>query len=270
VLAEGELEAAHYRDYYVRPTGKPYSQRCNGEFQRVFLGYDFTSDVLLLRIDLVKPLRFGVLSRRDRKPLEDALQTLCEALTLSIGRVLDIDAREVSAGYRFGNDGNSDFADVFIYDTLAGGAGYALQAGDSFNNIFENAKALLTDCTCTASCENCLRHYANRFSHADLDRKLGETLTRYIELGEVPAEFPVEHQLSVLAPLVEMVKLAGGDASRDDSGISVSHGGKQFRLVACPSLRACNPRITANGATVLTFTPYELERDLPSAFAELK
>lgn len=270
VLAEGELEAAHYRDYYVRPTGKPYSQRCNGEFQRVFLGYDFTSDVLLLRIDLVKPLRFGVLSRRDRKPLEDALQTLCEALTLSIGRVLDIDAREVSAGYRFGNDGNSDFADVFIYDTLAGGAGYALQAGDSFTNIFENAKALLTDCTCTASCENCLRHYANRFSHADLDRKLGETLTRYIELGEVPAEFPVEHQLSVLAPLVEMVKLAGGDASRDDSGISVSHGGKQFRLVACPSLRACNPRITANGATVLTFTPYELERDLPSAFAELK
>lgn len=270
VLAEDEVEGSHYRDYYIRPTGKPFSQRCDGEFQRVFLGYGFTSDVLLLRIDLTKPLRFGVLSRRDRRPLEDALQTLCEALTLAIGRVLDIDAHEVSAGYRFGNDGASDFADIFIYDTLAGGAGYALQAGDSFAKVFEHAKSLLVDCSCTASCENCLRHYANRFSHADLDRKLGETIARYIEFGEIPAELSIEDQLSVLAPLAEMVKLAGWDASAGASGISVSHSGRRFRLAACPSLRACDPKVVSNSTTALTFTPYELARDLPSAFAEMK
>lgn len=270
VLAEGEVEGSHYRDYYIRPTGKPFSQRCDGDFQRVFLGYGFTSDVLLLRVNLAKPLRFGVLSRRDRRPLEDALRTLCEALTLSIGRVLDVDPHEVSAGYRFGNDGTSDFADIFIYDTLAGGAGYALQAGDSFVKVFELAKALLADCSCTASCENCLRHYANRFSHSDLDRRLGVELARYIELGEVPAEFSAEQQRSVLAPLVEMIKLAGWDTFGDESGISVSHSGRRLRLAACPSLRACDPKIVANGAALLTFTPYEMARDLPSAFAEMK
>lgn len=270
VLTEGEPEGSHSRDYYVRTFGKQPQQRCDGEFQRVFLGYGFTSDVLLIRIDLVKPFRFGILSRRDRKPLEDALQTLCEALTLSIGRVLDIDPREVSAGYRFGNDGASDFADIFIYDTLAGGAGYALQAGESFAKVFERAKILLGDCSCTASCENCLRHYANRFSHMHLDRTLGAALARYIELGEVPAQLSVENQLSILEPLAEMVKLAGWDASQDESGIAVSHSGRRFRLAACPSLRACEPKVIASGITMLTFTPYELARDLPSAFAEMK
>jgi Zn finger protein HypA/HybF involved in hydrogenase expression len=270
VLLDGELEGLHSRDYYIRSTGKPLPPRCDGEFERVFLGYGFTSDVLLLRIDLTKPLRFAVLSRRDRKPMEDALQTLCEALTLSIGRVLDIDPHEISAGYRFGNDGVSDFADIFIYDTLAGGAGYALQAGESFAKVFEAAQMLLADCNCHASCENCLRHYANRFSHASLDRELGTALALYIERGEVGAEFSAKDQLSILEPLVEMVKLAGWNTSRDEEGIVVSHGGRRFRLAACPSLRACDPAIEANGLTVLTFTPYELARDLPSAFAELK
>lgn len=270
VLGEGEPEGAHNRDYYIRTTGRQYPQRCDGGFQRVFLGYGFPSDVLLLRIDLAKPLRFGVLTRRDRKPLEDALQTLCEALNLSIGRVLDIDPREISAGYRFGNDGVSDFADIFIYDTLAGGAGYALQTGDSFTQVFEQAKALLINCTCTASCENCLRHYGNRFSHERLDRKLGEALGRYIELGEVPAEFSTEHQSVVLAPLLDMIKLAAWETHEDEDGISVVHSGKRFRLAACPSLRSCNSKVVIDGLTMLTFTPYELERDLPSAFAEIK
>jgi ATP-dependent helicase YprA (DUF1998 family) len=270
VLAESQLEGPHYRDYYIRSSRQQFSPRCDGEFQRVFLGYGFTSDVLLLRIDLAKPLRFGILSRRDRKPLEDALQTLCEALTLSIGRALDIDSREVSAGYRFGNDGESDFADIFIYDTLAGGAGYALQAGDSFAQIFEHTKTLLIGCNCSDSCENCLRHYANRFSHADLDRKLGMDLARYIELGDVPSDFSIQDQGLVLTPLVEMVKLAGWEVLQDGLGISVSNGGRTFRLAACPSLRACDARVMTNGTMVLTFTPYELARDLPSAFAEMK
>lgn len=270
VLADGEQEGPHYRDYYIRSTGKPLPLRCDGEFERAFLGYSFTSDVLLLRIDLTKPLRFGVLSRRDRRPMEDALQTLCEALTLSIGRVLDIEPREVSAGYRFGNDGVSEFADIFIYDTLAGGAGYALQTGESFAKVFEMAKTLLADCSCHSSCENCLRHYANRFNHTNLDRELGAALALYIERGEVPSQFSAKDQSSVLEPLVEMVKLAGWDASQDEGGIVVSHGGRRFRLAACPSLRACDPAVLADGLTVLTFTPYELARDLPSAFAEMK
>jgi len=270
VLAEGEAEENHYRDYYFRASGAQISPKCDGEFRQVFLGYGFTSDVLLLRMDLRAPLRFGVLSRRNRQPIEDALQTLCEALTLSIGRVLDIDAREVSAGFRFGNDGASDFADIFIYDTLAGGAGYALQAGNSFAKVFDAATTLMSSCVCASSCENCLRHYGNRFSHTVLDRHLGIALADYIQNGNVPAPFSSAEQVSVLTPLIDMIRLAGWGVAIQGSAVATSRAGKDFLIQASPSLRACEARSTANGITTFCFTPFELARDLPSAFAELK
>ena len=268
VLAEGEQESAHSRDYYFKGNGQPASHRCDGHFQRVFLGYDFTSDILLMRVTLNEPLRFDLLSRRHRKPVEDALQTLCEAITLSIGRVLDIDSREVSAGYRFGNDGVSDFADIFIYDTLSGGAGYALQAKDSFVEIFDQAKQLLSDCNCASSCENCLRHYGNRFTHFSLDRQLGLDLARYIESGEVPEELNIEQQKLVLAPLLEMIELAGWEYKIENSSLTVTNREKHFIVGACPSLRIA-PKLKNNQGNHLVFTPYEISRDLPSAFAEL-
>jgi Zn finger protein HypA/HybF involved in hydrogenase expression len=268
VLAEGEQETAHFRDYYFQNGGQKAAQRCDGQFQRVFLGYDFTSDILLLRVTLNKPLRFDLLSRRYRTPIEDALQTLCEAITLSIGRVLDIDSREVSAGYRFGNDGMSDFADIFIYDTLSGGAGYALQAKKYFLEIFDKSKKLLEECSCETSCENCLRHYGNRFSHSKLDRQLGLDLAQYISSGEVPKELTTVEQQIVLAPLLEMVKLAGWDYNLSNSGITVVNHGKHFIIDACPSLRVA-PEFNKGKGKMLTFTPYEISRDLPSAFAEL-
>ncbi|MEE4129133.1 DEAD/DEAH box helicase [Pseudomonas viridiflava] len=268
VLSEGEQETAHYRDYYIQGKGSQSAQRCEGEFQRVFLGYDFTSDILLMRVTLSAPLRFDLLSRRNRMPVEGALHTLCEALTLSIGRILDIDSREVSAGFRFGNDGSTDFADIFIYDTLSGGAGYALEAKEAFPEIFEQTKQLLMNCSCATSCENCLRHYGNRFTHSILDRHLGLEFAQYVELGEVPASLSHEKQMQVLEPLVEMIKLAGLDFTIEDFGLVVRNQGKEFHIGATASLRVANQR--SEGKRVcLTFTPYEIDRDLPSAFAEL-
>jgi hypothetical protein len=269
-LEEGEGEEAHYRDYYVRRFGVPIPARCNGAFERVLLGYAFTSDILLVRVALRGPLRFGTTVRRNRKPLEDALQTLCEALTLSIGRVLDVDPHEVSAGFRFGKDGASEFADIFIYDTLSGGAGYALQAGKCFDEIFDRAFSILTECDCPSSCENCLRHYRNRFTHANLDRHLGADLAAYIRWGKVPDELEHAQQLDVLKPLLDLVKLAGWGVSATAEVIEVVGDRGKFRLAACPSLRFCEPRQTVNGTILNTFTPYELARDLPSAFAEFR
>jgi hypothetical protein len=269
-LLEGESEGAHAMDYYVKVFKGLAPTRCNGEFQRVFLGYEFLSDILLLRLSLVSPLRFGVADRRTRKPLEDALQTLCDALAIAISRVLDVDAREVSAGFRFGNNGTSEFADIFIYDTLTGGAGYALEASKDFRSIFEEAISILGKCSCSSSCEGCLRHYGNRFYHADLDRFLGLDLAHYILEGVVPAEFDAACQKQVLTPLIDMIKLAGWEVVESTSDVQARHQGQTFELFACPSLRACVPRVRKGRAQRLTFTPYELGRDLPSAFAELK
>jgi len=269
VLAQGDAEGPHWRDYFTSSSDPSRSKRCDGEFRQVFLGYEFTSDVLLVRIDVVEPMRFDLHKRRDRKPLEDALQTLCEALTLSMSRVLDIDVREVSAGFRFGSDGDSKFADIFVYDNLSGGAGYALEAGQSFDKIFQDTRRVLADCNCSASCENCLRQYTNRFSHADLDRNLALDLANYIESGSIPGALTEEAQVGTLEPLIEMLRLAGGEVEVGAGGVIASHAGKSYQLEVCPSLRSCVHREWINGVIKLVFSPYEIQRDLPSAFAEM-
>lgn len=270
VLLGPEAEGPHSRDYYVKSyDGRRISRRCDGAFHRVFLGYDFRSDVLLLRISIEANLRFNLAERRMRKPLEDALRTLCDALTLAISRRLDVDVREVSAGFRFGSDGKSEFADVFVYDTLSGGAGYALEAEKAFGQIFEDAVGLMKKCACSTSCDRCLRHYGNRFHHSDLDRHLGLELAQYVLHGDISAPLTMSEQRDVLRPLVEMVKLAGWELREERHGVEIEHAGKRIVLKACASLRAEETSKLENGRTVLTFTPYELSRDLPSAFAEL-
>lgn len=269
VLLESEQEGPHGMDYYVKVFKGQAPTRCSGEFRRVFLGYDFPSDILLLRVQLSSPLRFGIATRRNRRPLEDALQTLCDALTLSVARVLDVDAREINAGFRFGNDGKTEFADIYLYDTLSGGAGYALEAGKAFEDVFKEAVQLMQACTCSSSCEKCLRHYGNRFHHPNLDRFLGLDLAHYVLNGTVPGELDAPQQAEILMPLVEMLELAGWDVSSTDNHIQAVHQGKKFVLSACPSLRAREARVREGGVIKLSFTPYELSRDLPSAFAEL-
>ncbi|MGH9429335.1 MAG: DUF1998 domain-containing protein, partial [Terriglobia bacterium] len=164
---------SHYRDYeVVWRKGERVPAVCDGSFKRVYLGYSFTSDILLFRIPLKSPLRFDARERRARQPMADALQSLCEAIVLGIGHTLDIDIREVNAGYRFVRLGEANHADIFVYDTLSGGAGYAVQAMDCFTDVFRAAEEMLTSCTCSASCDRCLRNYGNRFIHSSLDRFL--------------------------------------------------------------------------------------------------
>lgn len=268
VLLEGEQEGPHERDYYIQSFGGRKSSRCNGSFKHVYLGYSFTSDVLIARVAIHGNLRFDFRDRRKRKPIEDALQSLSDALVLSMGRVLDIDSREVAAGYRFASVGGENFADIYLYDTLSGGAGYAFQAGERFEEIFSEAERLLVGCNCGSSCENCLRHYGNRFNHASLDRSLAWDLASYIRSGALPDAMPLDVQRSHLAPLSEMLAMAGWSIA-DGIAVKAGLGSVRVDIAVCPSLVDCEPRMSENGVRRFTFTPYELSRDLPSAFAEL-
>src|SRR5690606_31041705 len=55
-LANQASSGLHDRDYEVEIyPGKPYTNRCNGNFRNVFLGYNFRSDILLFRIQLTSP-----------------------------------------------------------------------------------------------------------------------------------------------------------------------------------------------------------------------
>lgn len=269
---DGKPLGPHRRDYKVdmRRGGPPPKHQCNGTFESVYLGYSFTSDTLLLQLPVKAPFRFDARAKRDRQPLSDALQSLCDALVIAIGRTLDIDMREINSGYRFIRRGNEHFADIFVYDTLSGGAGYATQAGKVFTQVFESAAKLLGSCTCSSSCDKCLRHYGNRFHHELLDRFLALDLARFIRDGRAPELYSKARQRAELQPIVQLLTLAGWTIdSSEEVPVVAKLGADVHRLSAFPSLIdpiACGFSVANNSSA---FSPYELARDLPGAYASL-
>lgn len=78
--------------------------------------------------------------------------------------------------------------ELYIYDTLAGGAGFAKQVGLKGEVVFRDALTILENCPdgCDRSCYRCLRSYKNKFDHEFLDRFVGAALLRYLLEGERP------------------------------------------------------------------------------------
>lgn len=254
----------HERDYFLA-TRSP--GRCTGQFEQVYLGYGFASDVLVVRLPLSRPLRFDPVQLTERQPIADALQSLAEAFVLGISQELDIDIREINAGFRFIRLGDDHFADIFVYDTLSGGAGYATQAGELFSGVMTRAETLLSRCTCSASCDKCLRHYGNRFQHSVLDRHLALDLLRFIRDGVLPGRPSPDQQRSALDPLRNMMELAGW-VRRDssDAPYTIVSQGRRVQLFSFPSLVSPSHYGYAPAAGRFAFSPFELSRDLPGAF----
>lgn len=258
----------HERDYYLSTRG---TGRCAGQFEQVYLGYGFASDVLITRLPLSMPLRFDPVRATEREPISNALQSLAEAFVLGISQELDIDIREINAGFRFVRLGDEHFADIFVYDTLSGGAGYATQAGAVFEAVMTRAEALLSRCNCSASCDKCLRHYGNRFHHPILDRRLALDLLHYARDGVVPAAPSYDEQRAKLQPLRDMMLLAGWteEAHAPAAPYTLAHQGRVTELFSFPSLFDPAHYGFASGARRKAFSTFELGRDLPGAYGEV-
>lgn len=150
------------------------------------LGTDFITDVLLISLHVEHPLSLlpGLL------PTDVALRTICEALTKSACVELGLEQQELQAEYRpaLTDSGKQGLeAEIYIYDTLPGGAGFARRVGDKGLKIFNTALDILQGCKkCDRSCYSCLRSYKNKFEHNLLDRHIGASLLRHLLTGEFP------------------------------------------------------------------------------------
>lgn len=172
---------------FIEAHRKPFPDNrdinCSGgrAVKGLVLGTDFITDVLLISLRVEPPLmlRPGILAT------EVALRTICEALTKAACNRMELEATELQAEYRpaltpAGKDGSE--AEIYIYDTLSGGAGFSRRAGQLGLAIFEDALQILESCpdNCDRSCYRCLRSYKNKFEHDLLDRYLGASLLRYL------------------------------------------------------------------------------------------
>jgi len=198
--------------HILRREGLRYE--CNGPLhsQPLYLGYSFITDLLLLRIALRPPINYDPL----HPWLHDALRTAADAITLAASLQLHIDPGELSAGYRLMPMVEEDptalaLADIYLFDTAAGGAGYAAEAGDSLSQILEGTLSIL-QCPnggCERSCTECLRHYGNRYWHERLDRHLAAQIIKYATLGVMPTVVSISEQANQLTSLQRYLELKG-------------------------------------------------------------
>lgn len=161
------------------------------------LGTDFVSDVLLLNLTVQEPLTL----RPSLLGTQVALRSIAEAITIAATTRLEIEPGELQAEFRpalsdLGKQGLA--AEIYLYDTLSGGAGFAREVGRVVRDVLDGALRLLTNCPadCDRSCYRCLRSFRNRFEHHLLDRQLGASLLRYLLLGEEPFLTPERVELS--------------------------------------------------------------------------
>jgi ATP-dependent helicase YprA (DUF1998 family) len=236
---EEQPAGPHRRPYLIEFAFGPHPPRqCSGTFHNVFLGHVFSTDLLLLRLTLRPPMAIDTNNFVILRTLEDALYSIAEALRLAASRhpQLDLDPSEFGAGFRVVPSTAGDQSlhlDVYLYDTLSGGAGYAELAGRHLDEILDGVLALLEDCPahCDRSCESCLRHYHNQHLKERLDRFVGAQLLRYARSGELPPEASAAVQASGLEALARLLELDGftctplADIDGQTVPLSVSRGG---------------------------------------------
>lgn len=174
--------AAHSKPY---PSGK--EPNCPGDATStgIVLGTDFITDVLLVSLTVASPHRLspGILAT------DVALRTASEAIAKAACELLELEIQELQAEFRpaLTEDGQRGIeAEIYLYDTLPGGAGFAKQAGKLGKALFERAVRVLEQCpdNCDRSCYRCLRSYKNKFEHDLLDRHVGAALLRHVLTGE--------------------------------------------------------------------------------------
>jgi len=284
-LSDEEVPAKAHRRPFLVPKHvmmrEQASPQCNGTVRRgIYLGHQFRTDILLLRVAFREPLDFS-----PQQPwLYDALATLAEGIALGASLSMSIDPGELSSGFRLVHlkDG-THAAEVYLFDTASGGAGYAFDAGENLDEVLKTVEQLLTVCPgqCERSCTKCLRHYGNRFLHPRLDRRLGLQLLRYGCFGETPSIGTTDEQAKCLRPLARFLELEGWNVKplARACGLVVpllaisTRGGPPVVVGTYPSLvsRAEVEKshyLRAASSNAVLLPDYLVEQDLPSAYQE--
>jgi hypothetical protein len=205
------------------------------------LGTDFITDVLVvsIRVDAPIALTPGMLAT------DVALRTVCEALSKAACARLELEAKELQAEYRpalteAGRDGRE--AEIYLYDTLPGGAGFAKRVGGLGLAVFEEALKVLEECpaNCDRSCYRCLRSYKNKFEHDLLDRHVGASLLRFALTSAPPKLNPerLSRSTDLLFEDLERQGLAGVQLERGKVIVAPGLGNVQAPILATNKLGA--------------------------------
>jgi G:T-mismatch repair DNA endonuclease (very short patch repair protein) len=129
------------------------------------LGYKFETDCLVLSLPMPKDAQPQ--GRINRSP---ELVTLTEALLLGAVDLLEIESHELAAFSRLSPDADTP-AEIVIYETVPGGAGYLDVLASRLPEVARIAMKRLYEHKCGGACYLCLKHYYNQYLHALLNKE---------------------------------------------------------------------------------------------------
>jgi ATP-dependent helicase YprA (DUF1998 family) len=172
---------------------------------KLVLSHRFHSEILLLGVHLPQSLD-APFTESSGLAIWYSFGTL---VSMAAARILQIDSAEIKVGVRALNYGGSRVhGEVFLYDDVPGGAGYARAIRNNLEEILQTARQMAAACNnteCGGACYQCMLDYKNQSFHHLLSRNLGLALLDYILIGQQPVTNAKELNLAVNS-LIEYIR----------------------------------------------------------------
>ena len=171
------------------PHTNPQTRRpCRGgnRSKRAVLLHSYNTDIVLLGVNIPPNMSVDSTLPGGRA----AWLSLGTALRQGAAAYLQIDPEELAMGIRpwFEPSTRRLSAEVYIYDTLPNGAGYANEVAENIENILEQTLGIVENCVeaCESACYRCLLEYYNQQYHALISRHLAGDIISYMLYGIEP------------------------------------------------------------------------------------
>ena len=132
--------------------------------------------------------------------LKSAAVTLCEAIKLSVSRILDISYNDLSIGSRVRSCGNQKFIDIYLYDSLSSGAGYSTQIEPILDQILNETLEILNNDDDRDIC-----NFWNQRIQGLFNKKIAYDFLKYITNNELPNDFTEDETKQITKPLVNII-----------------------------------------------------------------
>jgi ATP-dependent helicase YprA (DUF1998 family) len=175
--------------FHGRRRGPRYSDPCPNQTDFtnfVILGHKFHSEVILMGVDLPLALDASFYEPSGRAVWQSFGTLVANASAI----ILQVDPTELKVGVRaVQRPPRRIHGEIFLYDNVPGGAGYARAIQSNLKTILEKALELGENCSnpeCAGACYQCLYDYGNQGIHPLLDRRLGVGILRFLLHNENP------------------------------------------------------------------------------------
>ena len=240
-LKEDETEHRypnHVPPHYGSNIGPRAGQVCpnrEGKRNYIALAHRFSSEVITIAAELPPELDAPFTQPSGRA----IWYSLGSILKESSARLLQIDPNEIQFGIRPIRDKLGRVqGEIFIYDDVPGGAGYARAISQNLDRIVIEALDSSRDCAnsdCEGACYHCLLAYNNQKIHKYMDRDLAKATLEYIIEGNMPQD-PDDQSLS--EDLLDYLAMNGWKLKGSERPIFQTPSGKTLGLKIVHPLRA--------------------------------